>query len=62
MYTVCTNLVYFRTSRSCSRLAWAATLATAGAFLAVSPNNAPRDEYLALFRRNLGLLVSLFVQ
>lgn len=35
-----------------------ASIATLGAFLAVSPNNAPRDRYLALFRRNLGLIVS----
>lgn len=29
-----------------------------GAFASVSPNNAPREGYLALFRKNLGLLVS----
>lgn len=45
-------------TRSWSRLLGSASIATLGAFLAVSPNNAPRDRYLALFRRNLGLIVS----
>lgn len=49
-------------TRSWSRLAGSASIATLGAFLAVSPNNAPRDRYLALFRRNLGLIVSYVVQ
>jgi len=53
------SLVLFNaTPRSWSRLLGAASIAAAGAFLAVSPNNAPRDRYLALFRRNLGLIVS----
>ncbi|CAM9364861.1 unnamed protein product, partial [Hapterophycus canaliculatus] len=46
------------TIRSWSRLLGSASIAAAGAFLAVSPNNAPRDRYLALFRRNLGLIAA----
>ncbi|CBJ32640.1 conserved unknown protein [Ectocarpus siliculosus] len=49
------------TLRSWSRIMGAAGIATAGAFLAVSPNNAPRDLYLALFRRNLGLIAASLV-
>ncbi|CAM9482022.1 unnamed protein product [Pylaiella littoralis] len=49
------------TLRSWSRLLGSASIATAGAFLAVSPNNAPRDQYLALFRRNLGLIAASLV-
>lgn len=45
-------------SRSWLRLLGAVGIAASGAFLSVSPNNAPRDEYLALFRRNMWLLAS----